>query len=67
MTVKASDNSITGWLKALELVKTLAIKDKEAAKVVRSQFKKALKSVESDGRHRIAADWLSWEKLFGSA
>ena len=36
----------------------------ELAKTLRSQFKKAIRAVETN--ERIARDWLSWEKLFGT-
>ena len=53
------------WLKAIDLTKVVSIKMPETKKLVRAQYKKALKSV--DNKQRLSQDWLSWEKLFGTA
>jgi hypothetical protein len=53
------------WLKAIDLTKVVSIKIPETRKLVRAQYKKALKSV--DNKQHLSQDWLSWEKLFGTA
>jgi len=48
--VKAVDTSVSSWLKIIEFYKILAIKSPDKRKLVRSQFKKAMKSIETEKR-----------------